>query len=82
MLKREAEEVVKSYMSLLSPLFGDSKILSMTSYGEDKLKALRTVPEMTEDIMPGPAGSVKTFIFFSAGGNPCIKRWRIFRKIQ
>jgi len=67
MFRREAEEAVKSYVSLFSPLFGDSKILAITYYGEDELETLRTVPEMTEDIMPGPAGSVKTIRFLLCG---------------
>ena len=30
MFRREAEEAVKSYESLFSPIFGDSKILAIT----------------------------------------------------
>jgi predicted 3-demethylubiquinone-9 3-methyltransferase (glyoxalase superfamily) len=67
MFKRWAEEAVKFYISLFSPLFGDSKILSITYYGEDELEALRTVPEMTKDIMPGPAGVVNTIRFLLCG---------------
>ena len=39
----------------------------MTWYGEEEPEALRTVPEMTEDIMPGPAGTIKTIRFLLAG---------------
>ena len=67
MFRHDAEEAVTSYVSLFSPLFGDTHILSVTYYGEDELEALRTVPEMTEDIMPGPAGSVKTIRFLLCG---------------
>ena len=67
MFRREAEEAVKSYVSLFSSVFGDSKILWTTYYGEEELEALRAVPEMTEDIMPGPAGSVRTIRFLLCG---------------
>jgi predicted 3-demethylubiquinone-9 3-methyltransferase (glyoxalase superfamily) len=67
MFRHEAEVAVKSYVSLFSPLFGDSKILSVTYYGEEELEALRTVPEMTRDIMPGPAGTIRTIRFLLAG---------------
>ena len=67
MFRHEVEEAVKSYVSLFSPVFGDSKILWTTYYGEEELEALRAVPEMTEDIMPGPAGSVRTIRFQLCG---------------
>jgi predicted 3-demethylubiquinone-9 3-methyltransferase (glyoxalase superfamily) len=39
MFRHEAEVAVKSYVSLFSPLFGISKILSVTYYGEEELEA-------------------------------------------
>ena len=41
--------------------------MAITYYGEEELETLRTVPEMTEDIMPSPAGSVKTIRFLLCG---------------
>jgi hypothetical protein len=35
-----------------------------------------------EDIMPGPVGVSRPFVFFSAEGNSCSKRWRIFGKFN
>jgi hypothetical protein len=31
----------------------------MTWYGEEEPEALRTVPEMTVDVMPGPARTIR-----------------------
>ena len=59
MFRHDAEEAVTSYVSLFSPIFGDTHILSVTYYGEDELEALRTVPEMTEEYharAPGVSG--------------------------
>ena len=64
MFRHEAEEAVKSYVSLFYLVL---KILWTTYYGEEELEALRAVPEMTEDIMPGPAGSVRTIRFQLCG---------------
>ncbi len=61
--KKEAEEVVKLYVSVFSSVFGNSKILKTTYFGKEELEALKNVPEVSEDIMPGPAGSVKTIRF-------------------
>ncbi|ACL16815.1 VOC family protein [Methanosphaerula palustris] len=67
MFRDNAEEAVKFYLSLFSPIFGNSKIEWITYYGEEELEALRAVPQMSEEIMPGPAASVKTVRFRLAG---------------
>lgn len=61
--KKEAEEAVKLCVSVFSSVFGNSKILKTTYFGKEELEALKNVPEVTEDIMPGPAGSVNTIRF-------------------
>jgi predicted 3-demethylubiquinone-9 3-methyltransferase (glyoxalase superfamily) len=61
--KKEAEEAVELYVSVFSSVFGNSRILKTTYFGKDELEALKNVPEVSEDIMPGPAGSVKTVRF-------------------
>ncbi len=60
---KEAEEAVNLYVSAFSSAFGDSKILKTTYYGEEELEALREVPGLAEEYMPGPAGSVKEVRF-------------------
>jgi len=60
MFKTEAEDAAERYVSVFSSVFGNSKILKTTYFGEEELSALRKVPGMTDDIMPGTAGSVKT----------------------
>lgn len=67
MFRHEAEEAVKFYISTFTPIFGNTKVLKITYYGEEELAALQEVPEMTEDIMPGPAGSVKSIRFLLCG---------------
>jgi len=67
MFRHEAEEAAKFYVSTFSPIFGDTRILKITYYGEDELAALKAVPEMTDDILPGPPGSVKTVRFLLCG---------------
>lgn len=67
MFRNNAEEAVKYYVSVFSSVFGNSRILKTTFFGDEELAVLRSVPEMTADIMPGPAGSVKT-IRFELGG--------------
>lgn len=41
MVRHDAEEAVKTYVSLFFPVFGESRILKMTYYGGDELEALR-----------------------------------------
>jgi predicted 3-demethylubiquinone-9 3-methyltransferase (glyoxalase superfamily) len=60
---RNAEEAVDTYVRLFESVFGSSRILATTYYGAEELQALRDVPDMSEDIMPGPAGSVKMIRF-------------------
>ncbi len=67
MFRNNAEEAVKFYIAVFSPVFGNCRILKTTRYGEKELAALRDVPEMTRDIMPGPAGSIKTIRFLLNG---------------
>lgn len=73
----EAEEAVNFYVSIFAAVFGNSKVLNVTRYGEEELEALSHLPE---DIRPGPAGSVKTVRFdlngqefMAANGGPFFK---------
>ena len=52
---KEAEEAVNLYVEAFSKAFGDSKILKITYYGDEELEALREVPDVTEEFMPGIA---------------------------
>jgi predicted 3-demethylubiquinone-9 3-methyltransferase (glyoxalase superfamily) len=67
MFRHEAEEAVNFYVSTFFPIFGNTKILKITYYGEDEIEALKTAPGITEDILPGPAGSVKSIRFLLCG---------------
>ncbi|HPJ29834.1 MAG TPA: VOC family protein [Methanothrix sp.] len=60
---KEAEKAVNLYISAFSTAFGDSKVLKTTYYGEEELEALREVPGIAEEYMPGPAESVKEIRF-------------------
>ena len=60
MFKKDAEKAVELYVSVFSSVLGNSKIIKTTYYGKEELLALKEVPGMTEDIMPGPVGSIKT----------------------
>lgn len=60
---KNAEEAAHTYVSLFNSVFGNSEILRATHFGEKEIEELRKVPEMSEDIMPGPAGAVKTIRF-------------------
>lgn len=63
----EAEEAANLYVDAFSRAFGDSKILKITYYGDEELEALREVPDVTEEFMPGPPGSVKDVRFLLNG---------------
>jgi predicted 3-demethylubiquinone-9 3-methyltransferase (glyoxalase superfamily) len=60
---KNLEEAVATYVELFNNVFGNSKILGRSYFGEQEIIALRQVPEMSEDIMPGVAGDVKTIRF-------------------
>lgn len=60
---KNIEKAVNTYVSLFSAVLGNSNILCVTHFGKKEIEELRKVPEMTEDIMPGPAGAVKTIRF-------------------
>jgi len=60
---KELEEAVATYTELFDAVFGNSKILGRSYFGEREIAALRQVPEMSEEIMPGVAGEVKTIRF-------------------
>lgn len=64
---KDAEEAAKVYVSLFNSVFGNSKILHTTRFSEKEIEALKKVPEMSEDIMPGPAGSAKGIRFILNG---------------
>jgi predicted 3-demethylubiquinone-9 3-methyltransferase (glyoxalase superfamily) len=65
------EEAVATYVELFNVVFGNSKILGRSYFGEHEITALRQVPEMSEDIMPGAAGDVKT-IHFALNGEEIV----------
>ncbi|GAB4319919.1 MAG: VOC family protein [Candidatus Zixiibacteriota bacterium] len=56
-------EAVATYVELFDSVFGNSKILGRSYFGEQEMRALRQVPEMSEDIMPGVAGDLKAIRF-------------------
>jgi predicted 3-demethylubiquinone-9 3-methyltransferase (glyoxalase superfamily) len=61
--KKNLEEAVATYIELFDAVFGNSNILGRSYFGEQEITALRQVPEMSEEIMPGLAGDVKTVHF-------------------
>jgi predicted 3-demethylubiquinone-9 3-methyltransferase (glyoxalase superfamily) len=61
--KKEAMDAVDLYVSLFDSVFGNSRTLATTHFGKEEIEVLRNVPEIREDEMPGPAGSVKTVRF-------------------
>jgi predicted 3-demethylubiquinone-9 3-methyltransferase (glyoxalase superfamily) len=68
---KNAEEAIRFYVAIFNQAFGsskgESKILKITHFGEDELKDLLNVPDVPKDMMPGPAGSVKTIRFLLNG---------------
>lgn len=68
---KNLEEAVTTYVELFNNVFGNSRILERSYFGEQEIAALRQVPGMSEDIMPGVAGDVKT-IRFSLNGEELV----------
>lgn len=68
---RGLEEAVATYIELFDAVFGNSKILGRSYFGEQEIEALRDVPGMSEEIMPGLAGDVKT-IHFTLNGEEIV----------
>ncbi len=68
---KNGEEAIRFYIEIFNKAFGnkkgESKILKITRFGEDELKDLLNVPDVPKDMMPGPAGSVKTIRFLLNG---------------
>jgi predicted 3-demethylubiquinone-9 3-methyltransferase (glyoxalase superfamily) len=64
---KDVEEAVATYVGIFDAVFGNSRILGRSYFGEQEIKALRQVPEMSEEIMPGLAGDVKTIHFILNG---------------
>lgn len=60
---KDLEEAVATYIEVFDAVFGNSKILGRSYFGEQEIAALRQVPGMSEDIMPGRAGDLKTIRF-------------------
>jgi predicted 3-demethylubiquinone-9 3-methyltransferase (glyoxalase superfamily) len=56
---KNLEEAVGTYVEIFKNVFGNSQILGQSYFGEQEIAALRRVPEMSEEIMPGVAGDVK-----------------------
>jgi len=93
--KKDAEEAVKMYVSLFDSVFGNSKILKTTYYSQEDIDAIRNIPEVTEDDVPGFAGSAKTirftlngqeFMAVNGGGYPGFgnftESWSIYVRCQ
>jgi predicted 3-demethylubiquinone-9 3-methyltransferase (glyoxalase superfamily) len=68
---KNLEEAVATYVELFNNVFGNSKILGRSYFGEQEIKALWQVPGMSEDIMPGAAGDLKT-IHFTLNGEEIV----------
>lgn len=64
---RNAEEAVRTYVDLFNEVFGNSKIHSTTFYSQKEIDILRSIPEMTDDLIPCSTEEVKT-IRFSLNG--------------
>jgi predicted 3-demethylubiquinone-9 3-methyltransferase (glyoxalase superfamily) len=60
---KNAEQAVNTYVSLFNAVFGNSEILATSRFSEKEIEELKKVPEMSADLMPGPAGTVKTIRF-------------------
>lgn len=60
---KNLEEAVTTYVELFDAVFGNSKIIGRSYFGGQEIEALRQVPEMSEEIMPGLAGELKTIHF-------------------
>ena len=61
--KKDAQEAVDTYVSLFAKVFGNSAIIATTYYGAQELRALASIPDLSPETMPGPAGSIKTIRF-------------------
>lgn len=68
---KNAEQAIRFYVDIFNKAFGnnkgESKILKITRFGEEELKDLLSVPDVPKDMMPVPAGSVKTIRFLLNG---------------
>jgi predicted 3-demethylubiquinone-9 3-methyltransferase (glyoxalase superfamily) len=62
-IRQEPRTAVNTYVSLFNAVFGNSEVLGASRFSEKEIEELKKVPEMSEDIMPGPAGAVKTIRF-------------------
>ena len=60
---KQLEEAVAIYIEVFDAVLGNSRILGQSYFGEQEITALRQVPEMSEEIMPGRAGDVKAIRF-------------------
>lgn len=60
---KDLEEAVATYVEVFSAVFGNSRILGRSYFGEQEIAALRQVQGMSEEIMPGLPGDVKTIRF-------------------
>ncbi len=60
---KQLEAAVSTYVELFDAVFGNSKILGRSYFGEQEIAELKQVPEMSDEIMPGRAGDLKTIRF-------------------
>jgi predicted 3-demethylubiquinone-9 3-methyltransferase (glyoxalase superfamily) len=60
---KNAEEAIRFYVDIFNQAFGsskgESKILKITHFGEEEFKDQLNVPDVPEDMMLEPTGSVK-----------------------
>jgi predicted 3-demethylubiquinone-9 3-methyltransferase (glyoxalase superfamily) len=64
---KEAEEAVRFYVATFNEIFGDSKIKCITYWSSEEIKEIKKMPGLTRDMIPGPAGIVKTMCFTLKG---------------
>lgn len=68
---KNVDEAVNTYVTLFNRVFGNSEIVHVTRFGEKEIEELKNVPAMSQDIMPGKAGDVKT-IHFTLNGEEIV----------
>lgn len=64
---KHIEEAVATYIQLFAAVFGNSRILGRSYFGQQEITVLQQMPEMSELIMPGRPGDVETIRFILNG---------------
>ena len=78
----QQEQAVNTYVSLFDSVFGNSKVLGTSRFGEKEIEELKKVPEMLEDVMPGPEGCENDPLHAQRAGSRGVQRWRVFWQVQ